>query len=240
MAIHSHRSLLFRLLWPVTQYFITGLSVTLSFIYFRLLNNTTVIGKGNVPRRPNTLLLSNHQTMIDSFLVGLCAYYPVLLIRPSLMPWNPAAEENFYKNAILAWFAVNWKCIPIRKGRKDLKAIFKVAEGLRTSPVTFFPEGTRSRTGEIGRGRTGTGFLVLETWPAVVPVCIDGMDKVLPIGSSFPRFFKRIYISFGRPLDLSEFKGRKTDRETAQEVIDKVMEAIRALKIEIQKIKAQR
>ena len=43
MAIHSHRSLLFRLLWPVTQYFITSLSVTLSCIYFRLLNNTTVI-----------------------------------------------------------------------------------------------------------------------------------------------------------------------------------------------------
>ena len=82
--------------------------------------------------------------------------------------------------------------------------------------------------------------MIRETWPAVVPVCIDGMDKVLPIGSSFPRFFKRIYIYFGRPLDLSEFKGRKTDRETAQEVIDKVMEAIRALKIEIQKMKAQR
>ena len=240
MALHSHRSLFSRLLWPVTQYFITSLSVTLSYIYFRLLNNTTVIGKGNVPRRPNTLLLSNHQTMIDSFLVGLCAYYPVLLIRPSLMPWNPAAEENFYKHAILAWFADNWKCIPIRKGRKDFKAILNVAEGLRTSPVTFFPEGTRSRTGEIGRGRAGTGFLVMETWPAVVPVCIDGMDKVLPIGSSFPRFFKRIYISFGRPLDLSEFKGRKTDKETAQEVIDKVMEAIRALKIEIQKMKAPR
>ena len=238
MALHSHRSLLSRLLWPVTQYFITSLSVTLSYIYFRLLNNTTVIGKRNVPRRPNTLLLSNHQTMIDSFLVGLCAYYPVLLIRPSLMPWNPAAEENFYKNTILAWFADNWKCIPIRKGRKDFKAILKVAEGLRTSPVTFFPEGTRSRTGKIGRGRAGTGFLVLETWPAVVPVCIDGMDKVLPIGSSFPRFFKRIYIYFGRPVDLSEFKGRKNNKETAQEVIDKVMEAIRALKIEIQKMKA--
>ena len=238
MALHSHRRLPSRLLWPVTQYFITSLSVTLSYIYFRLLNNTTVIGKRNVPRRPNTLLLSNHQTMIDSFLVGLCAYYPVLLIRPSLMPWNPAAEENFYRNTILAWFADNWKCIPIRKGRKDFKAILKVAEGLRTSPVTFFPEGTRSRTGEIGRGRAGTGFLVLETWPAVVPVCIDGMDKVLPIGSSFPRFFKRIYIYFGRPVDLSEFKGRKNNKETAQEVIDKVMEAIRALKIEIQKMKA--
>jgi len=237
LALYSDRSPLFRFFWPVTQYLITGLSVTLGYIYFRLLNKTTVIGRKNVPQQPNTLLLSNHQTMIDSFLLGLCGYYPVCLIRPSLMPWNPAAEENFYRNPILAWVADNWKCIPIKRGRKDLKAIFRIAEGLRTSPCTFFPEGTRSRTGNIGRGRPGAGFLILETWPAVVPVCIDGMDKVLPIGSFFPRFFKQIYIDYGKPIDLSEFKGRENSKETAQLVIDKVIEAIKVLQREIQQMK---
>jgi len=229
LALYAHRGRLFRLLWPVTQYIVTNLSVTLGYIYFRFLNHTTVIGKGNVPRRPNTLLLSNHQTMIDSFLVGLCAYYPATIIRPDLMPWNPAAEENFYRNAILTWLADNWKCIPIKKGRKDLRVIFKMAEALKTSPLTFFPEGTRSRIGKIGKGRPGAGFLILETWPAVVPVCIDGMDKVLPVGSPFPRFFKHIYVSYGRPLDLSEFEGRERNKETAQAVIDKAMEAIKDL-----------
>jgi 1-acyl-sn-glycerol-3-phosphate acyltransferase len=156
------------------------------------------------------------------------------------MPWNPAAEENFYRNRILAWLADNWKCIRIKKGRKDLRVIFKMAEGLGTSPLTFFPEGTRSRTGKIGRGRPGAGFLILETWPAVVPVCIDGMDKVLPIGSVFPRFFKPIYVSYGRPLELSEFKGREKDKETAQAVIDKAMEAIKGLHREIQQMKLEK
>jgi 1-acyl-sn-glycerol-3-phosphate acyltransferase len=115
-----------------------------------------------------------------------------------------------------------------------------MSEALKTSPLTFFPEGTRSRTGKIGRGRAGTGFLILETWPAVVPVCIDGMDKVLPVGSPFPRFFKHIYVSYGRPLDLSEFEGRERNKETAQAIIDKVMEAIKDLHREIQEMKLEK
>jgi 1-acyl-sn-glycerol-3-phosphate acyltransferase len=240
LAPYSHRRALFRFLWPLTHYLITNLFGTLSYIYFHFLNKTTVLGKENIPQRPSTLLLSNHQSMIDSFLVGLCAYYPASLIRPFLMPWNPAAEENFYRNPILAWFADNWKCIPIKKGRKDLRAILRMAKGLRTSPLILFPEGTRSRTGDIGRGRLGAGFLILDTWPTVVPVCVDGMNKVLPIGSFFPRLFKRIYISYGRPLELSEFKGREKNKRIAHALMNKVMEAIKLMHREICEKKAYR
>ena len=239
LTLHSHRTALFRLFWPVTHYLITHLFGTLSYIYFHVLNRTIVIGKNNIPRHPGTLLLSNHQSMIDSFLIGLCAYYPASLFRPFLMPWNPAAEENFYRNPILAWLADNWKCIPIRKGRKDFRVIFKMSEALGTSPLILFPEGTRSRTGKIGRGRLGAGFVVLETWPDVIPVCIDGMDKVLPIGSSIPRFFKRIYISYGRPLALREFMGKEKNKRTAKALMSKVMEAIKGLHGGIQEMKRQ-
>jgi 1-acyl-sn-glycerol-3-phosphate acyltransferase len=237
LVLHSSRSLLFRVLWPVTHYLITNFFGTLGYIYFYLLNSTTVIGKENIPRQPGTLLLSNHQSMIDSFLLGLCAYYPVSLIRPFLMPWNPAAEENFYRNPILAWLADNWKCIRIKRGRKDLGAIFQMAEGLKTSPLILFPEGTRSRSGSIGKGRLGAGFLILETWPTVIPVCINGMDKVLPIGSVFPRFFRRIYISFGRPLSLREFRAKEGTKKTAYALMGQVMEAIKGLDRGIQEIK---
>jgi 1-acyl-sn-glycerol-3-phosphate acyltransferase len=237
LTLYSHRSRLFRVLWPVTHYLITTLCGTLSYVYFHLLNSTIVTGKENIPRRPGTLLLCNHQSIIDSFLVGLCAYFPAALVWPFLMPWNPAAEENFYRNPILAWLADNWKCIPIRRGRKDLRAIFKMAEGLRTSPLILFPEGTRSRTGSIGKGRLGAGFLILETQPTVIPVCIDGMDKVLPIGSVFPRFFRRIYISYGRPLALTEFKGKERNKKAAHVLMSKVMASIKGLHMGIQRMK---
>jgi 1-acyl-sn-glycerol-3-phosphate acyltransferase len=238
LAVHK-RGWLWRKSWPVTHYIITNLAVTIGYVFFHVFNRTVVIGRSNVPRSGNTLLLSNHQTMIDSFLVGLCAYYPDSLIKPRLIPWNPAAEENFFRTPILAWLADNWKCIPIRKGRKDVGAIFRMAEALKVSPMTLFPEGTRSRDGSIGKGRSGAAFAILETGPTVIPVCIDGMNRVLPIGSIVPRMFKRIYVCYGRPLDLSEFYGREKTKDVLRAVTARVMEAILALHKEIQEMKGR-
>ena len=79
--------------------------------------------------------------------------------------------------------------------------------------------------------------MILETNPTVVPVCIDGMDKVLPIGSSLPRMFKRIHVRFGEPVDLSEFQHREKNRETAKAVMHTIMDRIRVLKEEIEQSK---
>src|SRR5437879_10533834 len=68
-----HRGPLFQLLWPVTSYLVTNVTVTLFWVLFFVLNRTTVSGRRNVGEERNTLLLSNHQSMLDSFLVGLAA-----------------------------------------------------------------------------------------------------------------------------------------------------------------------
>ncbi len=234
------RSWLFRLTWPVTHYFVTNISVSLAYAFFHILNRTIVIGKKNVPRQANTLLLSNHQTMIDSFLVGTIAYYPISLIRPRLIPWNPAAEENFFRTPILAWLAYNWKCIPIKKGRKDVGAIYRMAEALKKDPMVLFPEGTRSRDGSIGKARGGAGLLILETHPTVIPVCIDGMDKLLPIGSIFPKLFRKIYVYYGKPLDLKEFYNKERTKGIAHDIMVRVMDTIRAMHAEIETLKAHK
>lgn len=228
------------LTFPITSYLVTNITVSIGYFFFKVLNRTKIYGKENIPPKPNTLLLSNHQSMIDSFLVGTFAFYPRSLIRPSLIPCNPAAEENFYRNPFLAWLAANWKCIPIKKGRKDVSAIFKMAQALKQSPMVLFPEGTRSRDGSIGKPRGGAGMLILETKPTVIPVCIEGMGKLLPIGSKFPRFFKRISVYYGQPIELSEFYGKEKNKEIAQDIMNQVMERIRQMRIEIQGMKKQR
>jgi len=228
---------LFRLTWPVTHYIAINLFAALGFLFFKIFHKTKIIGKENVPKRPNTLLLSNHQSMIDSFLIGLHAFFPISLIRPSTIPWNPAAEENFYRNSFLGLLADNWKCIPVKKGRKDLSVIFKMAEALQTGPLILFPEGTRSRDGSIGPPRGGAGMLIQESKPTVIPVCIDGMDQLLPIGSIFPRLFKRVYVYYGKPLDLSRFYGMETTKETSNAIMMHVMDTIRKMKDEIQALK---
>src|SRR5256886_11327968 len=94
------RGRLFHLFWPVTSYVVTNVTVTLFWLVFFVFNRTVVIGRRNVGEERNTLLLSNHQSMLDSFLVGLAAFYPTSWLKPQLIPWNPAAAENFYKNPL--------------------------------------------------------------------------------------------------------------------------------------------
>src|SRR5712671_4171827 len=229
------RGKLFDLLWPVTSYVVTNVTVTLLWLVFFVFNRTVVIGRRNVGEERNTLLLSNHQSMLDSFLVGLGAFYPASWLKPHLIPWNPAAAENFYKNPILAWLADNWKCIWVRQGRRDLHALHRMIEVLPSGVMTLFPEGTRTRDGSVGPGQAGPGLLILEARPRVIPVLIEGMRDVLPIGKAVPRVFKRIRVTYGKPVDYTEFLAGPRTRETAQALVDKVMAAIRAQHAELRR-----
>jgi 1-acyl-sn-glycerol-3-phosphate acyltransferase len=229
------RGWLFQLLWPITSYVVTNVTVTVFWVFFFVLNRTTVIGRRHAGEARNTLLLSNHQSMLDSFLVGLAAFYPRSWLKPHLIPWNPAAAENFYKNPILAWLADNWKCIWVREGRHDLHALHRMIQVLPGGVMTLFPEGTRSRDGSVGPGRPGAGLLILATRPRAIPVAIDGMQNVLPIGRHVPRLFKRIFVSCGPPVDYAEFLAMPRTRETAQAVIDKVMAAIQVQHAELRR-----
>ena len=229
------RGRLFRLLWPVTSYLVTNVTVTLFSVLFLILNRVTVLGRRNVGEERNTLLLSNHQSMLDSFLVGLVAFYPKSWLKPHLIPWTPAAAENFYKNPMLAWLADNWKCIWVREGRRDPHALHRMTQALPAGVMTLFPEGTRSRDGSVGPGRPGPGLLILATRPRVIPVAIDGMRDVLPIGCYVPRICKRIYVSFGPPVDYTEFLAMPRTRETAQALMDRAMEAIRLQHAELRR-----
>jgi 1-acyl-sn-glycerol-3-phosphate acyltransferase len=221
------RGLLFRLFLPLARYVIPNLTVALWWFFFRILNRTTVIGREHVGYDRNTLLLSNHQTMIDSFLVGMMCFYPQSWWKPYLIPWNPAAVENYYKNPVLAWFSDVHKCIPIREGRRDLQALRRMIKVFPAGVMTLFPEGTRMRGSRVGRGRLGAGMIMLSARPKVIPVAIDGMEKVLPIGAHLPRIFKRIYVSYGPPVDYSDFLDKPRNKDTFQQVVDRVMEHIR-------------
>lgn len=221
------RGRLFQLLWPFTSYLVTNLTVTAFWVFFFVLNRTRVSGRHHVGDGRNTLLLSNHQSMLDSFLVGLAAYYPRSWLKPHLIPWNPAAAENFYKNPVLAWLADNWKCIWVRQGRHDLHALHRMMQVLPRGTMTLFPEGTRSRDGCVGSGRAGPGLLILATRPRVIPVAIEGMNEVLPIGRYVPRVFRRICVCYGPPVDYTEFVTLPRTRETAQRLVDSIVEKIR-------------
>ncbi|MBI5244493.1 MAG: 1-acyl-sn-glycerol-3-phosphate acyltransferase [Elusimicrobia bacterium] len=217
-----HRSRLFIFFHPLTSYIFTNGTVAMTWPLFKILNKTIVIGAENIGEEKNTVLLSNHQSMIDGFLIGFAAFFPKALWKPWLMPWHPAAYENFFSNPLMAFLSDNWKCIPVKPGRKDFGAMNRMERALRRGIMTVFPEGTRSRDGRLLPPRSGIGYVMMKTHPRAIPICMEGMDELLPVGCFIPRFFRTIFIYYGKPVDLSEFYGLEPSRETAQACIEKV------------------
>jgi len=87
--------------------------------------------------------------------------------------------------------------------------------------LLLYPEGTRTRTGQIGRFREGVGLLAVELGVPVVPMRVDGLYDVLPKGRILPHR-GRVTVWIGRPLHVEP--GTSYDRAAAQ-----IEEAVRAL-----------
>jgi 1-acyl-sn-glycerol-3-phosphate acyltransferase len=87
----------------------------------------------------------------------------------------------------------------------------------------FYPEGTRSPDGRLYRGRSGLGWLVLNTGAPVIPIAMSGTRRMMPPGK-LPRPAK-IEIKIGKPMEFGHLAGDPPAR--ARRIIaDEVMHAI--------------
>ncbi|MFL6558696.1 MAG: lysophospholipid acyltransferase family protein, partial [Bacillus sp. (in: firmicutes)] len=73
----------------------------------------------------------------------------------------------------------------------------------------LFPEGTRSKTGELGKGLAGAGFFALRTNASVVPCAIIGPYKSL----------RKLKVVYGQPIDMDEMRKTKASTEQVTELI---------------------
>lgn len=119
--------------------------------------------------RGGQILASNHVSNIDPLIVG----------------WAAAREVHFLAKQELfdasRWFALLIRSLnahPVRRGLADRAALEHCSELLRhDQTLVLFPEGTRSRTGELARFRPGVGMLAIRNRVPVVPTRITGMDR---------------------------------------------------------------
>jgi len=102
-------------------------------------------------------------------------------------------------------------------------------QGLATSllddgvPLLLFPEGTRSRTGEMGAFKPGAAALCISRDVPCIPVGIAGASEAMPYGKKWPeRGRPPVYVAFGEPM-VAE------DGETASEFSDRIAKEVSGL-----------
>ena len=108
-----------------------------------------------------------------------------------------------------------------------LKAVIRILRGGGCTLV--FPEGTRSRDGNLQPARAGTGFIIAKTLAPVVPMRIFGAFEAFPRDSKFPRMTP-VTVVIGEPMRFTAADVAGDPRIVFQRLSEQVMEKIAVLK----------
>ncbi|SES33893.1 1-acyl-sn-glycerol-3-phosphate acyltransferase [Psychrobacillus sp. OK032] len=173
---------------------------TVVFSVLNPLYRFEVIGADKFPKEGGILLCSNHIAALDPPVVGINAPRPV----------NFMAKEELFRMPILKSILPGVRAFPVKRGMSDRDALRQAIKLLKDGEVVgLFPEGTRSKDGQLGKGFSGAGFFALRGDANVVPCAIIGPYKR----------FKRLKIVYGDAIDIQPYRERKASAEEVTEVI---------------------
>ena len=192
---------------------------------FRVLWRPVLVGRENIPATGPVILASNHLSFIDSIVIPLAVSRPVQFLAKAEY-WEGRSPAAWPRRLFFAAFAA----VPVQRDQQsDAQAALDLALGVLRQGQVFgvYPEGTRSRDGRLYRGRTGVGWLALESGAPVVPVGLVGTDRVQPIGTRFPRVH-RVRVAFGEPVRPETYAGLPPGR-ARRALTDEVMDRVAAL-----------
>lgn len=176
-------------------------------VFFRLFYRFEVIGKQHVPAEGGVLLCCNHISNLDPPLLGVSMERKVAYM----------AKAELFKVPVLSFLIRSFGAFPVNRGGSDRQALRKSLSLLQEGNVLgVFPEGTRSKTGELGKAFSGVGMFALKEDAVVIPAAIIGPY----------RLFKPIRVVFGAPVNLTDLKQEKPNSETIKAATDRIMEQI--------------
>jgi 1-acyl-sn-glycerol-3-phosphate acyltransferase len=170
--------------------------VTVSFL-LRLLSRFEMEGLEHVPEEGPYILITNHLHWLDP---------PVIMAAFPHRAYVFAAEK-WETNFLLGPIFRSMDAIFVRRGEVDRKALREALAVLKGDAVLgLAPEGTRSKTGAMQRGRSGAAYMAYRAGVPLVPVAIAGQEKVFPSLWRFRR--ARVRAVFAPPFSPPPVEGK--------------------------------
>lgn len=183
-------------------------------IYFSFYN-VKVEGKENIPKQPGFIIASNHRSFADPPLVAVSA--------SMVTKFTFVAKEELFRNKFFGWLIRKLGAFPVERGKGDMKVISDAVERLSEGKnLVIFPEGTRSKDGKLGKGKTGVALIAAKSQAIVVPTAVCYEGKL--------RFRKKVTIKYGKPIMPEEIAvGEGINPRELKAVKKRIMGDIEAL-----------
>lgn len=167
-----------------------------------------VAGKEHIDKNQSYVIVANHQSLFDIFIM-----YGWLGID---IRWVMKYELRKVPVLGIACKRVGHIFVNRSNTKASLESINQAKKDIvNGTSVIFFPEGTRSRNGQLGKFKKGAFKLAFELQLPILPVTINGTHKILPSGTMDLTPGKAEMI-IHPSIDIGKYKG--------EEEIDKLIE----------------
>ena len=181
-------------------------------VLFTIFLRMDVKGEENIPLSGPLVLASNHISLLDPPVLGTAAPRKVKFM---------AKAELFVP--VLGIIYKLLGAFPVRRGGNDKAAIKYGIDLLKSGGVlAIFPEGTRSKTGELGKAAPGALMMASKSLAPIVPACVVGTD-VKRCGKLWPK----VSVRFGKPIYFP--KDEPITKEVLKNMTDEMMARIAEL-----------
>ena len=196
------------------------LGYTISKVVAKLGFRLRIYGRENLIEDGPAILASNHASYLDPPLVGVSCRKDVYFL----------ARKSLFERPVIGPLIAQLNTIPVDRDRGDVGAVRAMIKLLKSgNRVLVFPEGTRSKDGNLQPARAGVGLLIAKSLAPVVPVRVFGSYAALPRSGGIR--FVPITVVIGKPLFFTK-QDLGTDERAAYQVLsDRVMAAIAALEM---------
>ena len=179
---------------------------------YKIKYNIIFEGVENVPKTGSNIIASNHRSYRDPVFGALRTRVPCSFM---------AKEELFHGNKMFVWLIKFMGAFPVVSGSGDMSVITTSVEKLEQGRnLMIFPEGTRSKDGKLGKGKSGVALIAAIAQVPVIPMAISFK------GEKLKKFRQKVIISYGKPIMPEELKITSTNIREIKAIKQKIMEGI--------------
>jgi len=154
-----------------------------------------VRGLENIDRNKTYVIIANHQSMAD-----------IAVLYKTHMQFKWVSKDSLFRVPFIGWCLSLTKHISLERGEfTSIKKVYREAAGWlrKDMSVLFFPEGTRSDTGQMNVFQNGAFKLAIKEKKPILPICIRGTREAIPKGSWIFKAKVNVALTVLPPIDTS-------------------------------------